>query len=89
MQRCAQNIPLQTFTERERVNCLIDGIITSDAGLQAAMASIRADAPDNWTGKQDNFEPAAAYIISLSLEWNFASISQVSLGVLQSKKTLQ
>lgn len=63
MLRCAQNITAQTFEERERVNGLLDGIISSDPGLQAAMASIRADTREDGTGKQDNFEEAAAYII--------------------------
>ena len=63
MLRCAENITLQTFEQRERVNFVLDGILTSDAGLQAAMAGVRADAPEDGTGKQDNFEAAASYII--------------------------
>ena len=63
MVRCSENITVQVFAARERVNYLLDGIITSDAGLQAAMASIRADTPADGTGKQDNFEDAAVYII--------------------------
>ena len=56
---CAQNIQLQTMTERERVGHLLDGIHTSDQGLQAAMAQVKADD----VGKRSNFEEAAAYLI--------------------------
>ena len=51
MLRCAQNITAQTFEERECVNGLLDGIMSSDPRLQVAMASIRADTREDSTGK--------------------------------------
>ena len=63
MIRCAQNIQVQTFEERERVNYVLEGISSNDPDLQAAIASIKADAPGDGSGKQDNFEDAVSFII--------------------------
>lgn len=63
MLRCADNIALQTMSERERVGHILEGISTSDQGLQAAIAQVRADDPAAGGGKRNNFEEAATYLI--------------------------
>jgi hypothetical protein len=43
MQQAALQVDIQLPNEKSRVNYMIDGILCNDAGLQAAMASIRTD----------------------------------------------
>jgi hypothetical protein len=43
MQACAQHVQYQLPNEHSRVGFLLDAIQCSDAGLQAAMASVRTD----------------------------------------------
>jgi hypothetical protein len=43
MQECAQHVQYQLPNEHSRVGFLLDAIQCSDAGLQAAMASVRTD----------------------------------------------
>jgi hypothetical protein len=61
MQACAEHVQYQLPNEHSRVGFLLDAIENSDAGLQAAMASIRTD--DGPAGKRNNFEDAASYLL--------------------------
>ena len=61
MQACAKYVQYQLPNEHSRVGFLLEAIQNSDAGLQAAMASIRTD--DEPTGKRNNFEDAALYLL--------------------------
>ena len=61
MQACAEHVQYQLPNEHSRVGFLLDAIENSDAGLQAAMASIRTD--DGPDGKRNNFEDAASYLL--------------------------
>ena len=58
---CSQHVEYQLPNEHSRVGFLLNGIECSDAGLQAAMASIRTDTGD--TGKRNNFEDAVAHLV--------------------------
>ena len=61
MQACAEHIQYQLPNRRSRVGFLLDAIQCSDAGLQAAMASIRTnDRPD---GMPNDFEQSAAHLL--------------------------
>ena len=62
MQSCAEYVPYQLPTEHTRVGYLLTGILCNDAGLQAAMASIKLDT-NPITGKRYNFELAAAHLL--------------------------
>ena len=61
MQACAEHIEFQLPNEHSRVGFLLDGIQCSDAGLQAAMASVQvATGPG---GMRNNFEATAAHLL--------------------------
>lgn len=61
MQACAEHIPYQLPNEHSRVGYLLSGIQTTDAGLQAAMASVETDSGP--TGKRNNFESCASHLV--------------------------
>jgi hypothetical protein len=61
MQACAEYVQYQLPNEHSRVGFLLDAIENSDAGLQAAMASIRTD--DGADGKRNNFQDAASHLL--------------------------
>jgi hypothetical protein len=58
---CEKGVPYQLPTEYTRVTHLLNAIETSDAGLQAAMANVKAD-NDPIDGKRHNFEATVAFI---------------------------
>jgi hypothetical protein len=61
MQTAAEHITYQLPNEHSRVGYLLDAIQCRDAGLQAAMASIKTDqVPD---GLRNNFEAAATHLL--------------------------
>jgi hypothetical protein len=62
MQSCTDYVEYQLPTEHTRVGYLLDGIQCNDAGLQAAMASIKIDMTPI-TGKRNNFEVAATHLL--------------------------
>ena len=61
MQQCAEHMEYQLPNSHTRVSYLLDGIQCSDAGLQAAMASVRTD--DGPQGMRNDFESAAAHLL--------------------------
>ena len=61
MQQCAAHVEYQLPNSHTRVGYLLEGIQCSDAGLQAAMASIRTD--DGPTGMRNDFEREAAHLL--------------------------
>ena len=61
MQACAEHIQYQLPNGHSQVGFLLDAIQTSDAGLQAAMASIRTD--DGPDGMRNDFEQSAAHLL--------------------------
>ena len=61
MQACAELIQYQLPNRCSRVGFLLDAIQCSDAGLQAAMASIRTD--DGPDGMHNDFEQSAAHLL--------------------------
>ena len=61
MQACAEHIQYQLPNGHSRVGFLLDAFQTSDAGLQAAMASIRTD--DGPNGMCNDFEQSAAHLL--------------------------
>ena len=61
MQECSTHVPYQLPNEFTRVTHLFDNIQCNDASLQAAMALVRND--KDLTGKMNNFEDAASFII--------------------------
>jgi hypothetical protein len=58
MEHCAQHVSFQLPTDHTRVGFLLDGIQSSDDGLNAAIAQIKAD--DVANGKQRDFEATAS-----------------------------
>ena len=61
MQSCSQHVQYQLPTEHTRVGYLLHGIQCNDAGLQAAMASIKiATAPG---GLREDFEGASTHLL--------------------------
>eukprot|EP00957_Ditylum_brightwellii_P139713 10647574-Ditylum_brightwellii.AAC.1 len=63
MKEAAEHVPFQLPKEFTRVGFLLAGITSSDAGLQATMASIKSDAdPASKTSKRHHFELAATYL---------------------------
>ena len=61
MQAAAEHVTYQLPNEHSRVGYLLEAISCSDAGLQAAMASVRTDqAP---TGLRNDFEAAASHLL--------------------------
>ena len=61
MEACAEHIQYQLPNEHSRVGYLLEAIQCSDAGLQAAMASVKTDTGPN--GMRNNFETAAAHLL--------------------------
>ena len=61
MQACAEHVQYQLPNEHSRVGFLLEAIQCSDAGLQAAMASIKTDTGAD--GMRNNFEAAAAHLL--------------------------
>jgi hypothetical protein len=61
MQACAQHVQYQIPNEHSRVGFLLDAIQCSDAGLQAAMASVRTD--NGPQGMRNNFENTASHLL--------------------------
>ena len=61
MQACAEHVAYQLPNEHSRVGYLLEAIQCSDAGLQAAMASVKTDTGP--TGMRNNFEAAAAHLL--------------------------
>jgi hypothetical protein len=61
MQQCAEHVTFQLPTEHTRVGYLLNAIQTADAGLQEAIAAVRTN--DKPTGKRNNFEKMATYIV--------------------------
>ena len=61
MVQCAEHVKYQLPNQHSRVGYLLTGIQNSDAGLQAAMASVNTD--DGPKGKRNDFEAAAAHLL--------------------------
>ena len=61
MTQCAAHVDFQLPNEHTRVGYLLEAIQCSDAGLQAAMASIKVDTGAN--GKRNDFEASAAHLL--------------------------
>lgn len=62
MTQCAEHVTFQLPNSFTRVTYLLDALQMSDAGLNAAMALVRADdVPPN--GKMHNFEATASYLL--------------------------
>ena len=66
MTQCAEHVPFQLPNPHTRVGYLLEGIKCSDAGLQAAMASVKTDNGD--TGKRNDFEATASYFVKYDPE---------------------
>eukprot|EP00957_Ditylum_brightwellii_P167246 12731629-Ditylum_brightwellii.AAC.1 len=63
MKEVAEHVPFHLPNEFMRVGFLLAGIISSDAGLQAAMANIKSDAdPASETSKRHCFKMTATYL---------------------------
>jgi hypothetical protein len=61
MEQCSQHVQYQLPNEHSRVGFLLDAIECSDAGLQAAMASVKTDSGAN--GMRNDFEAAVSHIL--------------------------
>jgi hypothetical protein len=61
MQAAAEHVTYQVPNEHSRVGYLLNAIISSDAGLQAAMASVKTDQTPN--GLRNNFEATATHLM--------------------------
>ena len=61
MSACADHIQYLLPNERSCVGFLIDAIQCADAGLQAAMASVKTDNGPN--GLRNNFERAVSHLL--------------------------
>ena len=61
MQAAADHVTYQLLNEHSRAGYLLTAIQCSDAGLQAAVASIKTDQTPN--GLQNDFESAASHIL--------------------------
>ena len=61
MQASAEHVQYQLPNEHTRVRFLLEAIQCSDAGLQAAMASIKTD--NGLEGMRNNFEATAAHLL--------------------------
>ena len=82
MSACAEHVQYQLPNEHSRVGFLIDAIQCADAGLQAAMASVKTDNGPN--GLQNNFERAVSHLLpydpvakkrATGIKWGSALIS--------------
>ena len=61
MSACAEHVQYQLPNEHSRIGFLLDAIQCADAGLQAAMASVKTDNGPH--GMRNNFEQAAAHLL--------------------------
>ena len=61
MQACAEHVEYQLPNQHSRVGYLLENIQCSDAGLQAAMASVKTD--NGPGGMRNQFELAAAHLL--------------------------
>lgn len=61
LQGCTEQVPYQLPNEHSRVGFVLEAIECSDAGLQAAMASIRTD--NGVGGMRSNFEAMATHLL--------------------------
>jgi hypothetical protein len=61
MQAAAEHVTYQLPNEHSRVGYLLDAMLCNDAGLQAAMASIKTDQAVN--GMRNDFEAAATHLL--------------------------
>jgi hypothetical protein len=61
MEACAEHVQYQLPNQHSRVGFLLDAIQNNDAGLQAAIASVRTD--DGPNGKRNDFEAAATHLL--------------------------
>ena len=61
MSACAEHVQYQLPNEHSRVGLLIDAIQCADAGLQAAMASVKTD--NGPYGLRNDFERAVAHLL--------------------------
>jgi hypothetical protein len=61
MQAAAEHVTYQIPNEHSRVGYLLEAIQCNDAGLQAAMASIKTDQAPN--GRRNDFEAAATHLL--------------------------
>ena len=61
MSACAEHVQYQLPNERSRVGIPIDAIQCADAGLQAAIASVKTDNGPH--GLQNNFERAVPHLL--------------------------
>ena len=57
MSACAEHVQYQLPNEYSRVGFLLDAIQCADAGLQAAMASVKTD--NGLNGLRNNFDRAS------------------------------
>eukprot|EP00957_Ditylum_brightwellii_P136709 10425292-Ditylum_brightwellii.AAC.1 len=63
MKEAAEHVPFQLPNEFTRVEFLLAGITSSDAGLQAVMANIKSNAdPASEMSKRHHFELAADFL---------------------------
>ena len=65
MQASAEHVQYQLANEHSRVGFLLEAIQCSDAGLQAAMASVKTD--NGPQGMRNNFEATAAHLLPYDL----------------------
>ena len=61
MQAAAEHVTYQLPNEHSRVGYVLDNIQCNDAGLQAAMASVKTDTTPN--GLRNNFEAMASHLL--------------------------
>ena len=61
MSACAEHVQYQLPNEHSRVGFLIDAIQCANAGLQAAMASVKTDNGPH--GLRNNFERAVSHLL--------------------------
>ena len=61
MSACAEHVQYQLPNEHSHVGFLVDVIQCADAGLQAAMASVKTDNGPN--GLRNNFERAVSHLL--------------------------
>jgi hypothetical protein len=62
LEACAEHVQYQLPNQHSKVDLLLYAIQNNDAGLQAAIASVRAD--DGPTGKRNDFEAAATQLLA-------------------------
>ena len=61
MSACAEHVQYQLPNDHSRIGLPIDAIQCANAGLQAAMASVKTD--NGLDGLQNNFERAVAHLL--------------------------